>query len=278
MPRIGAAETERSLRMGHQRIGTLPATRRWAEVVALLSGGAAAPDIASAIARATNSDIERIKRSETLRLVTQLMVALPLAARTRDFVAAAGEMGVEVAGPLEPLSIFSALSERLDRQVMADRDTSDVPELLRKALVEGFMAALPPARTGLFGDLYSADECQARVASLATPGGFSKLVTAVFGRLIELHHSHYVGRVLGDDAALGSRTQSIRDHSGFERALSDHSRETTTILEEYAVGWYGKALRDNALSDARRQREFSNYALDKLHSELKVRSLEPADG
>jgi hypothetical protein len=264
--------------MGHQRIGTLPATRRWAEVVALLSGGAAAPDIASAIARATNSDIERIKRSETLRLVMQLMVALPLAARSRDFVTAAGEMGVEVAGPLEPLSIFSALSERLDRQVMADRDTSDVPELLRKALVEGFMAALPPARNGLFGDFYSADECQARVASLAAPGGFSKLVTAVFGRLIELHHSHYVGRVLGDDAVLGSRTQSIRDHSGFDRALADHSRETTTIIEEYAVGWYGKAFRDNALNDVRRQREFSNYALDKLHSELKVRSLEPADG
>ena len=264
--------------MGHQQIGTLPATRRWAEVVALLAGGAAAPDIASAIAQATKPDIERMKRSETLGLVMRLMIDLPIAARARDFAAAAHALGVKLASQTEPLSIFAALSERMDRQVMADRDTSDVPELLRKALVEGFMGAFPKAKEGLFGDFYKTDECQARLASLASPIGFSLLATSVFGRLIELHHSHYVGRVLGDDAVLGVRTQSLRDHSSFECALGTHSREAAVIIQEYAVGWYGKGLRDNALKDAGRARQFTGYALDKLQAELKVRSLEPADG
>jgi len=69
--------------MGHIRLGRLPATKKWQQVVALLSRGASLEQIAGASAEAAEISLEHARRDPALLQSFWLLTQLPLAARER---------------------------------------------------------------------------------------------------------------------------------------------------------------------------------------------------
>ena len=82
--------------MGHQRIGTLPATRKWKAVIALITGGASANEIAAETAVAAEDSLKAASKSASLRFAFWMLTQIPLAARADDFGRALRELGLEV--------------------------------------------------------------------------------------------------------------------------------------------------------------------------------------
>jgi hypothetical protein len=82
--------------MGHVRLKRLPASKKWAQVVALLADGAPVGDIARASAEASDAALAHARRDATLVHSFWLLTQLPLAARSPDLAAAARALGVDI--------------------------------------------------------------------------------------------------------------------------------------------------------------------------------------
>jgi hypothetical protein len=74
--------------MGHIRLGTLPKSREWQDVVALVSAGAEVDTVASAVATAAHTGFAGAPRDDGLVEALWLLLQLPSAARSDDFPAA----------------------------------------------------------------------------------------------------------------------------------------------------------------------------------------------
>jgi hypothetical protein len=71
--------------MGHIRLGTLPKTQKWNQVVGLIAGGADVERIAAASADAAEHGLERSSQDEGLAHAFWLLTQIPQAARQPNF-------------------------------------------------------------------------------------------------------------------------------------------------------------------------------------------------
>jgi hypothetical protein len=69
--------------MGHIRLGRLPATKKWKQVVALLAYGASTEQIAGASAEAAENSLEHARHDLALVQSFWLLTQIPLAARSQ---------------------------------------------------------------------------------------------------------------------------------------------------------------------------------------------------
>jgi len=82
--------------MGHKRLGTLPRTKRWQQVVALLDAGESVARIAAASSVAAEGALFRATNDPALTRAFWLLTQLPLAARQIDFPERIRELGLPV--------------------------------------------------------------------------------------------------------------------------------------------------------------------------------------
>lgn len=74
--------------MGHIRLGNLPRTRKWQQVVALIEGGAGTAQIANATITAAEKGLKLAAEDKGLVETIWLLTQLPLAARSDNFAQA----------------------------------------------------------------------------------------------------------------------------------------------------------------------------------------------
>ena len=82
--------------MGHIRLGNLPRTRKWQQVVALIEGGAGTAQIANATITAAEHGIKLAAEDKGLVETIWLLTQLPLAAKSEDFGRALQSVGLDV--------------------------------------------------------------------------------------------------------------------------------------------------------------------------------------
>ncbi len=80
--------------MGHIRLGTLQRSKKWRDVISLLDSDANIEIIAEAAARASETDLRRASDDPFFQSVTQLLVRLPLLARSPGFEAEMAKLGL----------------------------------------------------------------------------------------------------------------------------------------------------------------------------------------
>jgi len=71
--------------MGHIRLGTLPKTQKWNQVVSLITGGAVVERIAASSADAAEHGLELASQDEGLAHAFWLLTQIPQAARQSNF-------------------------------------------------------------------------------------------------------------------------------------------------------------------------------------------------
>lgn len=85
--------------MGHIRLGILPRSKKWWDVVALLDGEASAEAIVGMAATASNRDLSEAPDDPRFQFVANLLVTLPLAARSPGFMEQMQALGIAPADP-----------------------------------------------------------------------------------------------------------------------------------------------------------------------------------
>ncbi len=252
--------------MGHIRLGTLSRSKKWREVVDLLETNASLQDIAEASARASELDLSRASNDPSFQFVSRLLVELPLMARSPGFYGSLDDTGFEAGALSSVPKLLSEIGNAIDRNAFDLGKSSDLGALAQSALLETLSIKLRDSLPSLL----TPDPQEIRRALGQFSGGqrFAELARDFFARLTYKSLDYYLSRELANHTGTGVRFASDADRVAFERALFQHTFETSRIVEEFAGGWYGKTVWKEQNLSPEAINKFTQYAFKKLRSEL----------
>jgi len=254
--------------MGHVRRGRLPATRKWQQIVSLLSEGAPVEWIAGASAEAAENSLEHARRDPALIHSFWLLTQVPLAARAPDFPRSLQRLGLAVGDSPSLMEAVSAFSEAIDRHVERSGGRTDLGELTQIAAAESLAAVAGSDLPTLFGP--TPEDTRLAIGKLAAPDRFARLARDFFARLTLHHLDYYLSRELANHVGPGHSVGSTDAHTAFNAALEQHCREASRIVESFAGGWFSKTIFKGGITQEKAG-AFVFVALRKIGQELRKR-------
>ena len=254
--------------MGHQRLGTLPRSKHWNEVIGLIAGGAPAAELAAATSIAAERSMVDASTDEAARYSLWLLAKIPMAAGEADFAIALRRLGLDV--PASPVltDIVCGFMGAVDRHIIGFGSRTDFGEIAQVSAAEALYAIGGREVHELFG--VSSGSTKAALGGLATVKQFAVLARDFFFRLTRRHIDYYLSRELSRHVGPGQRFASMREHRAFEQALDLHCREATRIIQEYAGEWLSKQNFEGGI-DLPKAGRFVSYASEKIRDELRHR-------
>lgn len=254
--------------MGHQRLGSLPQSRKWRNVVELISGGADIDEIAAATSAAAEVSVIAAADDPAVRTAFFLLTQIPLAARRERFVPELRALGLKLSDRPSLVEIVSALADAVDRQPRRTEARTDFGEMVQLSAAESLNAIAGRELPRLFGT--PPESVRHALGGLGTVKQFAVLARDFFSRLTRRHLDYYLSRELSKHVGINSRFQTIREHKQFEEALDLHCRETSRIIKEFSGEWFSKQNYEGGIDQANAGR-FVHVASDKIRRELRVR-------
>lgn len=250
--------------MGHIRLGYLPQTRKWREVVSLLQGDAPLEEVAAATADAVRSVLAGADKDPLFLAVTTLLVELPLIARGPDYLSALEAMGIDA--PDSVPALLSGIADRIDDIAYRSGERTDLGEIAQFALLSALSAEFNRSLPGLFDPQPS--EIRQALGRLSGGDRFAGFAREYFAQVVHRTFDYYLSRELSNHVGPNCRFGSDADRRAFDRALEAHAHQASRIVEAYAGGWYGKTVWQGDGPTPDKIRKFTSYSLTKLRSEL----------
>ena len=252
--------------MGHIRLGTLPRSKKWQEVVALLEAEAPLERIAEASAIASERDLSRASADPQFQFVANLLVTLPLQARSPEFANYLDHLGMNVGDLASVTDLLTGLSRAIDERAFDLGRGSDAGDLAKLALLESLSVQLHDRLPSLFEP--TPIELRKALAGFSSGKGFAVLARDFFARLTYRSLDYYLSRELANHTGAGKRFASDAQRIAFQEALRLHTFETSRIVQEFAGGWYGKTVWKEQHLDQDAVDRFTQYAFTKMRKEF----------
>ena len=253
--------------MGHERVGALPRTKRWRDVVGGIADAAAVDGDVHGLANATLENV----RSRLLTLhgdagftaSFQFLLGLALSASPMVDRASLGELAVDLESNPSPLKLASALGQYVED----NRQSSEYAELARKAAVDVISAWTEQQTRQL--SFTGEHEQTSEVWRRASDGrGFCEVARLFFGKFVERYLNYFIGR------EASSHVPTTEDRERLAHRLADHvdgvshhAFETARITQSFAAGWFNRHARDG-MPTADEITGFLSHSVGKLHEEL----------
>lgn len=261
--------------MGHIRLGRLPTSRKWKEVVALLGGGAELSQIADATALAAEAALKHAAKDPAFERAFWLLTQLPDAARSDDFVRHLRALGIQV--PKEPtlLELTAAYSDAVDTYVRrSGRNRTDLGEMALLAAVESLTDNVGSRLPGLFQP--GTSDVRSALSAVATTKQFGEFARSYFSNLTNRYLSYFLSRELSNFVGPHFQIGSIDQRRDFDAALSLHCDQAAGIVESFAGDWFSKHRFAGDIT-VKKARDFASYAFEKVRRELRQRRGPDAD-
>ncbi len=260
--------------MGHVRLGTLPRTRSWHDVVGFIADGETVESVANQALAASDKAFGCIQNdpgfSEAVWILTQLAVA----AKSADPGACLESVGLNFAAQSSVADVAASLHETLDRSLSRRRERSDFGEMAQSALVSAVSQHLNDKLGTLVAP--TADEVHRSLAQLGRTTEFGRLSRSFFARLAGDCMDYFLSKSLGAEVGAGRRFVTTAQVAEFEGAMATHAFEAAKIVEQFSGEWMSKHRFEGEGSIGREASDrFGWYALEKVRAEMKARS---ADG
>jgi len=257
--------------MGHTRLGELPRTRRWGEVVDLLACGASTAQLANATITAAERGLNLAAEDKALVETVWLLTQLPLAARAKDlkgFVTSLRQAGVQVSDEPGVMEVVGAFSDAIDARVSNNGGRTDLGEMAQMAASETIAKVLSARTQSLFG--VQPQDVQKALAGLATNKQFSEFSRQFFSRIANKCLNYFLSRAVTYHLGEGRRFATLAQQAEFSRAMEVHCREASKIVEEFSGGWLTKTNFEKGGISRDDARSFAYVAMRKLADELKA--------
>ncbi len=252
--------------MGHQRLGRLPGTRKFRQVVNFIGAGADVETIAAATSVAAEVQMIDASNDPAVKQAVWLLTQIPLAARQEDFASELKQLGLSVSDRPTLIEVVTAMTEAIDRTVGRSGGRTDLGEMAQLSAAESVNAVAGRELPDLFGA--TPDRVRDALGGLATEKQFAVLARDFFARLARRQLSYFLSRELAQH--VGERFHSIREHRDFEVALDMHCREASRIIKEFSGEWFSKHTYEGGITEAKAGR-FAHIAFKKIREELQQR-------
>ena len=253
--------------MGHERVGALPRTKRWRDVVGGIADAAAVDGDVRGLANATLENV----RSRLLAIhgdagfvaSFQFLLGLALSASPRVDRASLGDLAVNLDANPSPLQLANALGQ----YVADNRQSAEYAEIARKAATDA-IAAWTEQQTrqlSFTGEHEQASEVWRRASD---GSGFCEVARLFFGKFVERYLNYFVGREASSHLAnTEDRERLARRLGDHVDGVSHHAFETARITQSFAAGWFNRYARDE-MPTADEISGFLSHSVGKLREEL----------
>jgi hypothetical protein len=253
--------------VGHIRLGTLPRTRSWDEVVALIGHGAAVPQVAQATIRAAEEGLRGAGKDRGVVDTVWLLLQLPHAARAARFPDALSELGMTVSGAPGLMALVGAFSEAVDARLANNCGRTDLGEMAQMAGAETLAGVLHERTRGFFDA--TAEDVRRELAGLGAVTQFGLFARTFFARLTFKCLDYFLSRALSAHVGEGRRFLTLARQAAFSEALETHCKEAAVIVQRFSGEWASKARYEAGSVSRDKTRDFVHGAMAKLLDELK---------
>jgi len=249
--------------MGHERVGVLPKTKRWArileEIEAFSSHELEVAELAESTLRNVEDRYRRIHLDGGVQAAFSFLVALPLAVIGSED--AQNILGIDIT---ENPGVF-ALASALKRWVKTRRASLEYSGIAERAASDaiGYWVS-QHGQPGLFGDRPAREVW----GEASTGRGFCELARCFFAKFTERYLKYFL------DRGASSRANTIESRNRLDRALklhvhdvSRHAFETSEITQSFAAGWFNKHV-SQGMPSQRDIEAFLVVAFGKLREEI----------
>jgi len=237
--------------MGHVRLGILPATRKWIEVVKLLdSGNFSARELAEAAANAANDTLKKAVNDPAFVEIYKVLCELPRAAKEQDFSAALAKLGIDVGTSPSLTDIAQALSQKFD-SIIADKNhkRTDLAEMAKQTAISSFLEKAEESSAQLWAP--TNEDIRHGIGKLAAPERHGDFAQHFFTGLTQKILGYFLERELPRHISPSGPFHSIQDMRTFQKALENHCRESSFIMRPFAKAKSTTAPATAAAKDAR---------------------------
>ena len=263
--------------MGHSRIGTLPATRKWKDVVKLIADGADVAQVAAATLRAAERAFSLVKNDVGFREATRLLVELAQAAGSKNPVGHLESVGLALSEKTSLAEVAMVLSETLDRRISATRQRSDFGKIAGGALISAVVNHLQTQASPLFG--ITRDEIGAVFKGMSRKQGFGELSQSFFSNLTSGSLDYFLSKNLATHLGEGLRFPTNNQKAQFDDAMHTHCKEASVIVKDYGTDWFSKHRHEEGGKISRESTDgYASYAMEKIKMELAVRAKQNENG
>jgi hypothetical protein len=255
--------------LGHNRLGRLPKTRRWVEVVELLD---TAPEqtsaVASAVVEAADNRLRQLADDPALTYCFWLLTRITWAARGPGFLDDLSRLGIDAAPHSSALTLISQVTDRVREELSSYPSSGHFAEISSLSLRHALSETVGQQGPSLFDS--SVEDAQRAFRTYSTRAGFGELAHRFFSDFLARTLRSFVDRELSNHIGGTSRLASVNQSLDFMQALDTHTRQSARIAEEFAGGWYSKHNWESKGEIARDEAQrFVANALRKLRTELK---------
>ena len=254
--------------MGHERVGALPHTKKWRDVVTQLGESSGSRDDVAAIADAVLQNVRvqfrKIHSDDGVVAAFQYLVALTKTASLRNVGDASFSPTIDLEGSPSTLKLIGQLRSWVEAQG-GSREYADIAA---KASADAI--SLWSAQQNMQASLFTGPGDPRDIWQRADNGaGFCEVSRLFFSKFTERYLNYFLER----EASASMASVSERDR--FASQLRDHvddvskfAFETSRITQSFAAGWFNNYASDRYPSKDE-SRGFLSVAFGKMREELR---------
>ena len=255
--------------MGHVRLGTLPRTREWKEVVRLIADGFDVSQVADATLQAADKALDRMVDDPGFNEAVWLLTQLGIAAKKDNPTGHLESVGLKLSANTSIAEVASAIRTALDQQMSICGRNSDIGQIASNALVSAITSHLDTKLGGLFEA--SSTEVHDALCELGKQKAFGELSRTFFGRLSEDSLKYFLDKTIDTHLGEGQRFQTRSEAREFRKTLSTHCYEASKIVQTFASEWFSKNRYEGDGEIRRDKTEgFGWLAVQKMRAEMKM--------
>ena len=225
--------------MGHIRLGELPKTKRWSQVVRLMDDPVAPIEaVAGAIIAAAEQAYRGAGADPGIVESLRAMAILADASRSADFAAQLREGGYPIAGNEDAIGLLRVILRETEDRFGPTAQRSVFSEFALGALQESLTGTVTTQTGSLF--LSGLDDAQDAYRQVSTERGFARLSRLFFARLLARSLRYFTDQAAANRLGAGGRLNTEAELAAFNDAVDQYGREASRVVEDFAGAWYSK--------------------------------------
>ena len=231
--------------MGHERVGALPHSRRWRDIVAQMesySGSAEeVADLAASTLKNVRSRYQKLHVDEGVISAFQFLIALAKCASEGSRQSSSLFPTIDHDENPTPLRLVAELRTWVD----ANQDSQEYAEIAKKASADAIM--LWSDKHKMQPTLFSEEQDSKYVWQRADNGsGFCEVTSLFFSKFTERYLNYFLER----EASAVVASSRERDNLGFQlrehyARVSTYAFETSRITQSFSAGWFNRYARED---------------------------------
>ena len=253
--------------MGHIRVGRLPKTKKWTQVVeAIKADEKHLSRIANATIKATGRDISNLSSEPSVYYPFFILSQIISKVDSENFVGELSELGIASQEISSTLEFINQTSEFVQKEI---RKTGNPKDLISEIALKSFTEALTRVSIGetqsIFGS--SIEDVRNTISKYKSPKGFAELARIYFSSFLNRYLQYYLSKETSNLISTKYGFQNIGHLNSFDESIKIYSFQSSKIIEDFAGGWFSKKkwlgeLNENEI------KSFLYVAFKKLKAEL----------